>query len=159
MTETKLIAEPGKQEVVIKSSFDAPREQVFKTYIDPKLIPDWWGPANLTTNVEKWEPRPGGSWRIVQRDPQGNVSAFHGVFHEVLEPERMTWTFEYEEAPGHVTLETVMFEERDGRTEVTAKSVYQSVEDRDASVESGMEQGVREGNERLAQLLTRQKAA
>jgi len=159
VTETKMIAEAGKQTVVFESSFDAPREEVFKAYTDSKLIPEWWGPRNLTTTVEVWEPKAGGSWRVRQRDPEGKEDVFYGVFHDVTPPERYTWTFEWEGQPGHVVLETVTFEERAGKTHVTTRSVFQSMEDRDAAVESGMEQGVAEGNDRFAELLARRKAA
>lgn len=155
MTETDIVVEPGKQEVLITTFFDAPRYQVFNAYIDPQLIPQWWGPRNLTTTVETWEVRPGGSWRVIQSDSEGNEYSFHGVFHEVIEPERITWTFEYEAMPGHVSLETVTFEERDGKTKVTTKSIFQSVEDRDGAIESGMTEGVAESNERLTEILAK----
>ena len=63
MTETKIIAEPGKQEIVLIHEFDAPRELVFATANDPDLLPDWWGPDELSTKVDQMDPRPGGSWR------------------------------------------------------------------------------------------------
>jgi uncharacterized protein YndB with AHSA1/START domain len=80
---------------------------------------------------------------------------FHGVFHGAPSVEWHRRTFEYEGAPGHVSLETATFEERGGRTVVRENSVFQSVEDRDAMVASGMEEGVNEGMERLDELLAR----
>ncbi len=68
MTRTNLVAEPGKQEIVITQVFDAPRERVFKTCTDPTLIPQWWGPRSLTTTVDAMDVRAGGIWRFVQRD-------------------------------------------------------------------------------------------
>jgi uncharacterized protein YndB with AHSA1/START domain len=99
--------------------------------------------------------RPGGAWRFVQRDPDGNEFAFNGVYHEVLPPERLVYTFEFEGVPGHVLLETVTFEELDGKTRLTDRSVFQTVEDRDAMVQSGMESGAKEAMDRLAELLAR----
>ncbi|MCQ4080647.1 SRPBCC domain-containing protein [Streptomyces sp. RB6PN25] len=78
------------------------------------------------------------------------------MYHEITPPERLVQTFEYEgaPAPGHVLLETVTFEDLgDGRTKVTGRSVFQSVDDREAMVKSGMETGARETMERLAELL------
>jgi uncharacterized protein YndB with AHSA1/START domain len=155
ISETKFVAEPGKQEVIVTRIFDAPRDLVFKTYLDPDLISEWWGPRSLTTKVEKMEARPGGSWRLVQRDPQGNEYAFHGVYHDVTPSERVIQTFEFEGMPGHVSLETCIFEESQGRTIMTERSVFQSVEDRDGMLESGMREGMAESMDRLAELLQR----
>jgi uncharacterized protein YndB with AHSA1/START domain len=154
MSETNFIAEPGKQEICLTRVFDAPRDLVNKAYLDPELRAQWWGPSYLTTNVEVIDARPGGKWRIIQRDPQGNEFAFHGVFHEVT-PERTVDTFEWEGMPGHVSLQTARLEEVDGKTRLTVNVVFQSVEDRDGMVSSGMHEGMDEGFERLDQLLAR----
>lgn len=154
--ETKIIAEPGKQELFIIREFDAPRELVFRAYTDPDLLVQWLGPRYLTMTVETFERVSGGRWRYIQKDPDGNEYGFHGVHHEVLAPERIIQTFEFEGMPesGHVILETAIFEALpDGRTRVTGQSVFQSVEDRDGMVESGMETGVVEGFEQLDALL------
>lgn len=153
MGKTTITAEPGKQEIVITRVFDAPRDLVFKTVTDPSLIPQWWGPAKYATVVDKMDVRPGGQWRFVQRDAEGNQWAFHGFYHEVVAPERVVQTFEFEGFPGHVSLETSRLEEQDGKTLMTNTAVYQSVEDRDGMVQSGMEGGARELMERLAALV------
>jgi uncharacterized protein YndB with AHSA1/START domain len=155
MTRTVFIVEPGKQEIVITRSFDAPRELVFKAFTDPKLLAQWWGPRTYTTTVDKVEPWPGGLWRFVQRNGGGSEYAFHGVYHEVASPERLVYTFEFEGMPGHVLLETVAFEAQTGGTRVTDRIVYQSVEDRDGMVASGMESGSTESMDRLAELLAK----
>ena len=154
--QTKIHAEPGKQEIVITREFDAPRELVFKTVTDPKLIPQWWGPRYLSTEVDKMDVRPGGQWRFINRDAEGNEFAFHGVYHEILAPERIIDTFEFEELPetGHVALETMTLEELPGgRTRLTTQSVFQSVADRDGMIQGGMEEGVKDTNDRLEELL------
>src|ERR1700730_2971701 len=148
-----LTAEPGVQEITITRVFDAPRERGFKAHTDPKLIAQWWGPARFTTIVDKLDARPGGSWRFINRDSDGNEYAFHGVFVEVVEPERITWTFEFEGMPGHISLETVTFEEHEGKTTVNVHSVYQSVEDRDGMLNAGMAEGLSESWDRLAALV------
>lgn len=152
---TKMMAEPGGREVVIVQVFDAPREKVFATFSDPRLIPEWWGPRYLSTTVEKMDVRPGGSWRVIQIDPDGNKYGFHGVYHDVVPPERVVRTNGFEGMPGHVSMETATFEKRNGRTMVTTLAVFQTVEDRDAAVGSGMEKGVIESGERFAELLAR----
>jgi uncharacterized protein YndB with AHSA1/START domain len=155
MSKTEFIAEPGKQEIIVRRVYDAPRELVFKTYLDPKVRSEWWGPRNLTTIVEKMEGRRGGSWRIVQRDPEGNEFALHGVYHDVVPPERLIETFEWEGMPGHVSFNTATLEEVDGKTKVTNRIVFQSVEDRDGMLESGMREGMDEGFDRFDELLRR----
>lgn len=156
MTKTKITAEPGKQEIIIEREFDAPRELVFKAFTDPKLYVQWLGPRELTTTLETFEPGNGGSWRYIQKDADGNEFAFHGVNHEVLSPERIIGTFEFEglTEKGHVILETARFEELSGsRTKLTSQSVFQSVVDRDGMLQSGMEEGVNDSYNRLDELL------
>jgi uncharacterized protein YndB with AHSA1/START domain len=155
MTETVLIAEPGKQEIVVTRVFDAPRALVFKTITDPDLIPQWWGPKYLTTTVERMEVKPGGIWRYIQKDAKGNEYAFHGVYHGIDAPERLVYTFEFEGIPGHVLLETVRLEDQNGKTKMIDQSVFQSVEDRDGMLMSGMEEGANETMDRLTGLLSK----
>ncbi|MGZ9166833.1 MAG: SRPBCC family protein [Anaerolineales bacterium] len=155
--KTKIVAEPGKQELFITREFDAPRELVFKAHADPNLFVQWIGPRGLTTTLETFEPVSGGKWRFIQKDKDGNEYGFHGVFHEVSQ-ERMIQTFEFDGLPesGHVTLETTKLEAlSNGRTRLTAQSVFQSVSDRDGMIQSGMERGVNEGYERLDELLAK----
>jgi uncharacterized protein YndB with AHSA1/START domain len=152
---TNITATPGKQEIIMTRVFDASRELVFKTYTDPELIPQWWGLRTSTTVVDKMEVKHGGVWRYIQREADGSEYAFRGVYHESLPPERLVYTFEFEPMPGHVCLETVKFEEQEGKTKVTVISVFQSVEDRDGMLQSGMEDGAIETWDRLAELLTK----
>jgi uncharacterized protein YndB with AHSA1/START domain len=154
-------AEPGKQEIVITREFDAPRELVFKAFTDPELYVKWLlGPRRhgLRMRLDRFDPRTGGTWRYIHIDKDGNEYAFHGSYHEVLAPERIIDTFEFEGSPeqGHVSLETVRFQELPRRrTKLTIQSVFQSVSDRDAMLQSGMEEGVRDSFDRLAELLAR----
>ncbi len=160
---TRIIAERGKQEVIITRVLDAPRELVFKAYTDRNLISQWLGPRRFTTIVDNMDVRPGGAWRFLNRDAAGNEYVFHGVFHDVVAPESIVRTFEFEGTPGHVSLETLTLEEIGGKTKVTGKSVFQSVEDREEMLREGMEEGVIESMDRLAELLAtvdiRKKAA
>jgi uncharacterized protein YndB with AHSA1/START domain len=156
----KFIAIPGRQEVYIEREFNAPRELVFRAYTDPELYVQWLGPKGFSMTLKTFEVRNGGKWRYIQTDKEGNKFGFHGVFHEVLYPERIIDTFEYEELPekGHVILQKAIFEElQEGRSKVKAHAVFFSVSDRDGMIESGMEMGVREGYERLDFLLEKLK--
>ena len=154
--QTTIKAEPGKQEVIIIREFDAPRDLVFKAFTDPKILVKWLGPRDLTMTMDKFEAKTGGSWKYTHADKNGNKFSFHGVIHELLAPERIIQTFEFDGLPekGHVAMETARFESLPGnRTRVTGQSVFQSVADRDGMVQSGMEHGVKDSHERLDELL------
>jgi uncharacterized protein YndB with AHSA1/START domain len=159
MEKTMFTAVSGKQDVVVTRVFDAPREAVFAAFTDPDLVPQWWGPRNLTTAVDAMDVRPGGIWRFINRDAQGREFAFHGVFHEVVPFDRVVYTFEYEGAPGHVVLETVTFAEHAGKTTMTEHAVFQTVADRDGMLTTGMERGAAESMDRMAELLAKSAAA
>jgi uncharacterized protein YndB with AHSA1/START domain len=159
MSKTQITAEPGVPLIHMECAFDAPRDLVFRAYTEPDLVARWIGPRYLTTEVPTWELRDGGRWRFVQTDPEGHRHGFHGVFHGEATPGGTVRTFEYEGAPGHVVLETLVMEEQDGRTVVRTVSSFQSVEDRDSAIASGMEHGVREGEERLRELLDELRAS
>ncbi len=149
--------EPGRQDLVITREFDAPRKLVYRAHTDPKLYVQWLGPHGYEMVLETFEPVSGGRYRYIHKDKHGNEFGFHGVFHEMSE-ELMIQTFEFEGLPerGHVALDTMRLEELPGnRTRATIRSVYQSVEDRDGMVQSGMESGVREGYERLDEVLSK----
>src|SRR3954452_8272370 len=153
MSKSSLTAEPGQVSIVGTRIFNAPRALVFKVMTDPDSIPQWWGPRGLTTTVEKMDPRAGGSWRFVQHDAEGNEYAFHGVYHTVEAPERTIATFEWEGLPGHVALDTALFEDYEGGTKLTTISVFQTVEDRDGMLQSGAQEGGNETYDRLEELL------
>src|SRR5438132_12715026 len=98
--KTDYVIEPGKQELTITRVFDAPRELVFKAFTDPKLVPQWFGPRQYKTTVDKMEARPGGLWRFVQRNEKGDEFGFHGVHHDVGAPAAIIATFEVGGGPG-----------------------------------------------------------
>lgn len=153
--KTIVTAEPGKQEVFITREFDAPRELVYRAHIDPDLYVQWLGPHGYEMVLDTFEPHSGGRYRYIHKDQDGNEFGFHGVFHEISE-ERMIQTFEFEglPEPGHVTLDTMRLESLPGnRTRITIQSLFQSVADRDGMVQAGMERGVKEGYERLDEIL------
>jgi uncharacterized protein YndB with AHSA1/START domain len=155
MATTQFTAEPRVPQLGISREFTAPRDLLFLAYTDPDLLVQWLGPRRMTMTIDRFDPRHGGTWRFVHWDADGNEYGFHGVFHGTPSPQGIVWTFEPEDWPGHVCLETITFDERAGRTEVNQNTVYQSVEDRDAALASGIEAGINESMERLDELLTR----
>ena len=159
MPKRNIVAEPGQHSIISTCVFNAPRELVFKLMHDPELIPQWWGPRILTTVVDKMEPRSGGSWRYVVGSEPGNQWFFHGVYHTVEAPVRSIFTYEDESLPGKVSLETTLYEDYEGGTKVTTISVYQTIEDRDNMMDSGMQEGGNETMDRLEELLEKVGAA
>jgi uncharacterized protein YndB with AHSA1/START domain len=153
MAQTDITAPPGTQEVVVTRIINAPREVVFRTVTDPMLIPKFWGPRRLFTKVLKMVVISGGDWRFLQRENDGKEYGFHGVYHQVLKPELLIYTSEYEGMPSHITLITDKFTERDGKTIMTSTTVFQSIEDRDQMLRWGMEEGTTEMTTRLNELL------
>jgi uncharacterized protein YndB with AHSA1/START domain len=156
--KTLVLAEPGKHAVTIIRVQDARRELVFQVATDPELVPEYWGPERFTTTIDKMDVRKGGIWRFIQHDPEGNQFAFNGVYHEVKPPERIIDTWEWEGMPGHVLMETQMFEEIGRRTKITSISVFQTVEDRDGMFRSGMQEGAITTMERMAKLLKKMRS-
>ncbi len=155
---TKVTARPGEREIHITRAFDAPREVVFKAFSDPKLLEQWWGPRRYTTTVEKMDFKRGGKWRFIHHSADGQEFAFNGEFREVAPPERIVMTFEFEGMPGHVSVETATFEEKAGKTTMTVITSFDSVEDRDGMLNSGMESGMAESHDRLDEVLERETA-
>ena len=149
------ITTPSEREIRVERVFDAPRDRVFAVYTDPELIPEWWGPRNTTTIVDRMDVRPGGSWRFVSRDADGNESGFRGTYREVTPPERIVQTFEWEPMAGHVSVETATFEDLGDRTKVVTTSIFHTTEERDGMLGSGMEGGLNETYARLDELLAR----
>jgi uncharacterized protein YndB with AHSA1/START domain len=144
---------PSDKEIRMTRVFDAPRDLVFEAHTSCEHMSNWWGPRKYEFASCELDFRPGGTWRIVHRGPDGEEYGFHGEFREIVPPERIVWTFEFEGAPGHVSVETLTLEEQDGKTTVTANSVFDSVEARDGMLNSGMESGAVETYERLDEYL------
>jgi len=156
--QATITAEPGMKEIFIIQEFDFDRELVFKAFTDPYLYAQWIGQKGLATKIELFEPRNGGSYRFLQKDKNGKVVAFHGVYHEVLTPVRIISTMEYEglSTKGHVELDTVKFDLLPGnRTKLIIQEIFQTDEDRDGMMNDGLEKGINEGFERLEELLSK----
>jgi uncharacterized protein YndB with AHSA1/START domain len=90
--------------------------------------------------------------------PDGTTSGFRGEYRDVVAPERIVQTFEWEPMAGHISVETATLTERDGRTLLTVRSKFSSKEERDGMVASGMEAGLRETHDRFSELLAELRA-
>jgi uncharacterized protein YndB with AHSA1/START domain len=148
-----ITAEPGVPQVITTRTFDAPRNLVYRALTEPDLLVQWLGPRKYTMTIERYDLRDGGTYRYIHADDAGNAYAFHGVFHGDPSPDGMVQTFEFEGAPGNVSMDTVTLDEHNGKTTVRTNSIFQSVEARDGMVQSGMAEGMNEGYDRLEELL------
>jgi uncharacterized protein YndB with AHSA1/START domain len=148
---------PSDREIVLSRVFDAPRELVFEACSKPEHLARWWGQSGSTLVLCEMDFRPGGAWRFVERDASGNEWGFRGEIRDIAPPERVVQTFEFEGMPGHISVETMVLEDliqdQDRKTRLTVTSVFDSVEDRDGMIQSGMEKGAGESYDRLAEYL------
>lgn len=151
--KTSFTIAPGKPTVVTRRTFDAPRHLVFEAWTRPEHVARWYGFRDSTLSECRIDLRPGGEWRFVIRMPDGSEHGFGGVYREVVPPERLVYTFRYDGYPDAEALETVTFEDQEGKTLLTSTLLHKSVENRDGHVASGMESGATESLDRLAELL------
>jgi uncharacterized protein YndB with AHSA1/START domain len=134
--QTSVLATSAGLELVITRTFDAPRSLVFKAWTEPDRAARWWGPQGFTTLHCMMDVRTGGAFRICQRSPDGTEYWKQGVYREVAEPERLVFTFAWEDAdgkPGHETVVTVTFAEHGEKTRLTLhQAVFETVSTRDS---------------------------
>jgi uncharacterized protein YndB with AHSA1/START domain len=134
------VTTPSELEIRVERIFDAPRAHVFSVWTDPQLIPEWWGDGTV---VEHMDVRPGGTYRF--STPHGAVE---GEFREVEPPERLVQTFQ-----NH--LQTLEFEELGEQTKLTQTMRFATTEERDATMQYGVEEGAKAGFERVDAVLRR----
>ena len=152
--EAQISAPPGQPVIEIVREFDAPVERVFRAHVDPELVVQWLGPRRLRMRLEQWDMRRGGSYRYVHVDEDGTEYGFWGAVHDVQQDRSITQTFGYDPEPDSPSLDRAEFTDLgDGRTRLRVVSVTPDVASRDAMMASGMEHGIREGYQRLDELL------
>lgn len=144
--KTKINAEDGKQEIEITREFDLPLELLFKAYEDPEIVEQWMG-----TKVLKLENRKHGSYEFETSDPQGNVVfRANGAIHEFVPNQKITRTFEMENAPFGIQLEFLEFKKLDDDTSLlNMQTVFRSVELRDQLLQLPFAQGINMAHNRL----------
>jgi uncharacterized protein YndB with AHSA1/START domain len=153
------VTTPSDTEIVMTREFDAPRELVFEAHNSCEHLAKWWGPRKYTLEVCEMDFRPGGKYRFLHRGADGlEEHGFRGEYREIVPPEKIAWTFEWEGMPGHISVDTLTLEDLGGgRTKLISHSLFDSKEDRDGMLQSGMEEGAGETYDRLAELLVTMK--
>jgi uncharacterized protein YndB with AHSA1/START domain len=155
---TQITVEPGRPFVDIVREFDAPVDAVFRAHTDPDLFARWTGPGQLTMEILAFDAVTGGQWRYVSRDPAGGSYGFRGVFHTVETDALIIQTFEFDGAPGQVSMSVARFEATDRGTRISTHTVFPTIEARDGMVATGMEYGANESYTRLDDVLAAVRA-
>jgi uncharacterized protein YndB with AHSA1/START domain len=145
---------PSDREIVLTRLFDAPRRLVFEAMTKPEHVKRWWGILDERYSVPVCEIdlRPGGKWRFVGKGPMGEYG-FHGVYREIVVPERVVFTEIYDPFPDAESVVTSVLTEEGGKTRLTATCVYPSLEVRDMVIQSGMARGAGISYDRLEELV------
>lgn len=122
--------------LILTRLFDAPRDMVFAAWTDPEQAARWWGPKGFTSVACTMDVRVGGAWRRAMRAPDGSQHTARGVYREIIRPERLVFTYAWEDEAGrpkHETLVTLTFADRgDGRTRLTLhQTMFETVAARD----------------------------
>jgi uncharacterized protein YndB with AHSA1/START domain len=134
------VTTPNELEIRVERVFDAPRAHVFSVLTDPELIPEWWGDGTV---VEEMDVRPGGTWRF-----RTNFGVVEGEYREVEPPERIVQTFQ-----NH--LQTIEFEDLGRQTKLTQTMRFATTEERDTTMQYGVEEGAKSGFARIDAVLAK----
>ncbi len=148
---TATVTLPTDEQILITREFDAPRHLVYKAWTTPELVKRWWTAKRGEATVVEIDLRVGGAWRYVMVVDGGFEVAFHGEFREIVPNERIVSTEVYEAMPEAEALNTATFTEVDGRTVLTILVEHANKQDRDAHINSGMEDGMQDALDLLEQ--------
>ncbi len=153
--QDQAVATTPEREIVIRRTFDAPRELVFAAWTEPRHLVHWWGPNGFTTTIQEMDVKPGGVWRLIMRGPDGRDYHNKIVFIEVAPPERLVYRHSGEEGTEPVRFQTtVTFADRGNRTDLTLRMVFDTNEARDAVIKTyGAVEGGKQTLGRLGQYL------
>jgi uncharacterized protein YndB with AHSA1/START domain len=152
-SETFTVSTPSDRQIRMTRLFDAPRHLVFEAMTRPEHIRRWWGRLGEGYSVPVCEVdlRPGGTWRFVNRHPNGEA-AFHGVYREIAPPDHLVFTEIFEDFPDAESVVDTLFTEENGKTRMTATVTYPSVDVRDMVLKSGMDRGAAISYDRLEEV-------
>jgi uncharacterized protein YndB with AHSA1/START domain len=150
---TTTVTTPSAREIVTERVFNAPRALVWRAFTEPDRLARWWGRGHKL-DVERLDVRRGGHWRFVEHAESG-IHGFEGRYREVVPPERLVMTFDWDGNPGHVSVTTITLEDLSGgRTRVTTKALFHTPEERDGMLDAGMADGLNESYAALDKVLT-----
>ena len=143
---------PEDTQILITREFDAPARLVYRAWTTPELVRRWWSGDRGEVTSAEIDLRVGGTWRFVMTASAGFEVAFHGEYQEIVPAERIVSTEVFEGMPDAGALSTTTFSEENGRTELRILVQHSSQENRDAHINSGMEDGMQESLNRMEQV-------
>lgn len=171
LSETTMEVSKHEQETIFTRLFAVPRQRLFDAWLDQELLAEWWGPHGFTNPVCITNPKPGGSFRIVMRSPEGIDQSVSGEYLRIDTPHRINYAITIDDAPaefleqlnkqrhgGKYTaaprmVNSLLFEEQEGgKTRLTLRTRFESNVDRDAILKVGYPEGMAESLEKLEEM-------
>jgi uncharacterized protein YndB with AHSA1/START domain len=149
---TAKVTLPTDEQILITREFDAPKHLVYKAWTTPELVKRWWSARRGEMTIAEIDLRVGGKWRYVMVATGGFEVAFHGEYREIVPNERIVSTEVFEGMPDAEALDTLTFAEMNGRTTLTILVQHTTQQDRDAHINSGMEDGLQDALDLLEQV-------
>ena len=148
----------SNREIVTTRLINAPRERVWKAFVDPEQVVQWWGPNGFTTTTESMKVKAGGIWKYMMHGPDGRDYPNKIIYDEVVEPEKLVYHHSDDGANIDVSfVSTITFEEQDGKTLITMRAVFKTAEELERiDKEYGARVGAQQTLGRLAEFVTMQ---
>lgn len=153
---------------------DAPRELVFQAWTEPRHLSRWWGPKGFDNPVCELDARPGGAYRITMRGPDGTDYPIIGVIREMTLPSLLVMTLDCgghppawhdmidplrtSDNPAGIMLQTVSFEDLDGKTRLSIRTRAASAAILEAMQKIGINEGWAGSLNRLEYLMKKLQA-
>jgi uncharacterized protein YndB with AHSA1/START domain len=162
----QMVTKVEGQELILERVFNAPRELVFKAFSEAEHLKHWWGPRGWTLTVCNVDFRPGGVWHYCMKCIDERQGDFYGmeswgkaVYRDIVAGEKIDYTDYFSDAEGNEneampsTDITMSFLDHEGKTKVVSRARYVSAEALKTVMDMGMEQGITETWDRLAEHL------
>jgi uncharacterized protein YndB with AHSA1/START domain len=143
---------PTDEQILITREFDAPKHLVYKAYTTPELVERWWTANRGAMKSVEIDLRVGGMWRYVMVADGDFEVGFHGEYREIVPNDRIVSTEVYEGMPDAQALDTLTLTEEDGRTTLAILVQHANKDDRDAHINSGMEDGMQDAFDLMEQV-------
>jgi uncharacterized protein YndB with AHSA1/START domain len=150
----------GEEKITIERTFDAPRDLVFRMWLEPEHLAQWWGPDHFTNPVCEVDARTGGKLYIVMRAPDGTDYPMSGTFKEIRPPAKLVFVAHAQDADGKPALEaytSVTFEDAGGKTKMTLFAHGVGTAPAALAMLAGMEAGWTQSIGRLTAHIAKQK--
>ena len=119
--------------LVLRRTFTASRQRVFRAWITPRALEHWLRPRGKSVTVSQLEARVGGSFRFEVEDGGSIV----GTYLHIVPPEQLVFTWSGGATPGRETVVTLDFLDQGAVTEVVLTHERLSTPEQRALAEGG----------------------